>query len=152
MYQPTTALDKKIQHKRAVALTRVLVIDDDIEMTDLLKIILAPCFDVITSNSGAEGIELARRENPDVIIVDLSMPGVDGLSVLHEVRKFSNLPILMLSAVSKPGMAATVLDEGADDYMLKPMKTGMLLARLQRLAHWSREGKDTLVLNSIYQH
>ncbi|HEX9029165.1 MAG TPA: response regulator [Anaerolineales bacterium] len=120
-------------------LTKVLVVDDDVEMMELLKIILEPnSFDVVTANSGYEGIERARQDKPDVIVLDLMMPNMNGWEVCKEIRKFSRVPILVLSAVSKPGMVAQALDEGADDYLLKPMPSNVLIAHLKKLTRRSR--------------
>lgn len=119
--------------------TKVLVVDDDVEMMELLKIILEPdTFEVVTANSGLDGIELARRDKPDVILLDLMMPGMNGWEVCKEIRKFSRVPILVLSAVSKPGMMAHALDEGADDFLLKPMPSKVLIAHLKKLTRRAR--------------
>jgi DNA-binding response OmpR family regulator len=124
-------------------LTKILVVDDDIEMTDLLKIILQPeAFTVYAANSGMEGIDLAHRLEPDVIILDLLMPGMDGWQVCKEIRAFSRVPILVLSAISKPGMAARALDAGADDYLLKPMTSSVLAAHLKKLVRRSRAEQE----------
>ena len=113
--------------------TKVLVIDDDIEMTDLLRIILVPeHFEVTTANSGTKGVELSRQIKPDVIILDLLMPVIDGWQVCREIRKFSQVPIIILSAVNKPGMVAHALDEGADDFLLKPVPSGVLIAHINK--------------------
>lgn len=126
-------------------LTRVLVIDDDIEMTDLLKIILEPnLFEVLPAHSGTQGVEMARQINPDVIILDLLMPDLDGWQVCKEVRKFSQVPILILSAISKPGMAARALDEGADDYLPKPTTSSVLIAHLKKLARRARAEQEAV--------
>jgi DNA-binding response OmpR family regulator len=118
--------------------TRVLVIDDDIDMTDLLKIVLDPAaFEVTVANSGSEGVKLAREFNPDVVILDLLMPDMDGWEVCKNIREFSQVPILVLSAISKPGLAARALDDGADDFLLKPMPTGVLVAHIKKLARRS---------------
>ena len=115
--------------------TKVLIVDDDNDTTDLLKIILAPSdFDVVTANSGQEGIDLARKFKPDVMVVDLLMPGMDGLEVCKEIRKFSSIPILVLSAVGKPGITEQALNAGADDYLIKPMNKNVLVASLNKLA------------------
>ena len=112
--------------------TKVLVIDDDKEMTDMLKVILEPnTFDVVAANSSVLGIDLVRQVKPDVVVLDLLMPDMDGWQVCKEIRKFSQVPILVLSAVSKPGMVARALDEGADDYLLKPMPSSMLIAHIK---------------------
>jgi len=135
----TTTPNHRFLNGQVAMLTRVLVVDDDNDTTDLLKIILTPsAFKVITANSGQEGVELARKLSPDVMVVDLFMPGMDGLMVCKEVRKFSNVPILVLSAVGKPGVAEQALDEGADDYLIKPMNNKVLIASLNKLTRRAR--------------
>lgn len=120
-------------------LTRVLVIDDDEELTEMLKLVLEPnAFEVFTANTGSKGIELVRLTDPDVLILDLLMPDMDGWDVCRTVREFSNVPILVLSALSKPGLVARALDEGADDILTKPMPISMLIAHLKKLARRAR--------------
>jgi len=122
-----------------VGATKVLIVDDDRDTTDLLKLILEPNdFEVMTANTGKLGIEMARAHCPDLMIVDLLMPDVDGLKVCQEVRQFSGMPILVLSAISKPNIAEEVLNSGADDFLMKPMNSGVLIASLNRLARRAR--------------
>jgi len=129
--------------------TRVLVIDDDEAMTEMLRLILEPnSFEVIVSNSGPEGIEAAQKTNPDVIILDLAMPDMDGWEVCQAVRSFSEVPILILSAISNPGMVAKALDEGADDFLLKPMTSSVLIAHLNRLVWRARGGQSANPMQS----
>jgi DNA-binding response OmpR family regulator len=124
--------------------TRVLIVDDDSDTTDLLKIILEPNdFAVTIANTGQKGVDLARTTVPEMMIVDLTMPDMDGLKVCREVRKFSNMPILILSAVSRPNIAEEVLDSGADDFLVKPMSSGVLIASLNRLARRARAEQHT---------
>ncbi|MCI0519800.1 MAG: response regulator [Chloroflexi bacterium] len=112
----------------------ILVIDNDDTMTMLLQYLLEPeVFTVSQAVSGPGGIEAARRLNPDVVIIDLTLPDINGWEVCQAIRKFSAVPILVLSADSKPGMVAKALDEGADDYLLKPMTSSVLIAHLKRL-------------------
>ena len=119
--------------------TRVLVIDNDNATTEMFKLILEPNeFEVHVVNSGPEGIERTRGFNPDVVVLDLLMPDMNGSEVCKEIRSFSQVPILVLSAVSKPGMVAQALDEGADDYLLKPITSSVLIARLKRLVWRAR--------------
>jgi len=113
---------------------KVLAIDDDPGITDLLALLLKPHgFEVITANNGEEGIRVIREQTPDVVILDLMMPGIDGWRVCTEVRKFSNVPILILSALDNPGTVASALDAGADDYLVKPVPSGVLIAHLNKL-------------------
>jgi len=113
---------------------KILVIDDDFAMTELLKLLLMPTHSiVITANSGAEGLELSKEEYPDLFILDLMMPEMDGLQVCETIRKFSIAPILVLSALDNPGMVAKALDAGADDYLIKPVPSGVLIAHINNL-------------------
>ncbi len=124
--------------------TKVLVVDDDRDTTDLLKIILEPqSFAVITANSGEEGIELAKLWAPDVMVVDLLMPGIDGLNVVRSIRKFSSIPILIISAVNKPNIAELTLDCGGDDFLKKPFSSGVLIASVNKLARRARAEQNS---------
>ncbi len=124
--------------------TRILVIDDDQAMTEMLRLVLEPnSFDVYEAHSGPEGIEATRQLNPEVVVLDLLMPGMDGWEVCKEIRAFSQVPILVLSAISKPGIVARALDEGADDYLLKPMPSSVLIAHLKRLARRARAEQES---------
>lgn len=124
---------------QALGATKVLIVDDDSDTTDLLKIILEPNdFEVIVANTGKLGVDMARNLNPDVMVVDLLMPNMDGLNVCREVRQFSSMPILVLSAVGRPNVAEEVLNSGADDFLVKPMSSGVLIASLNRLARRAR--------------
>lgn len=112
----------------------ILAIDDDVAMTELLILLLkSHGFEVITANSGVDGIQMIREKLPEVVILDLMMPGMDGWEVCKTVRSFSNVPILILSALDSPGMVASALDAGADDYLIKPVASGVLIAHLNRL-------------------
>jgi DNA-binding response OmpR family regulator len=113
---------------------KILVIDDDPAMTELLKILLQPTVNrVLTANSGMEGVDLARQFDPNVIILDLMMPELDGWQVCSIIRGFSKVPILILSALDNPGMVARALDAGADDYLIKPVPSGVLHAHIKNL-------------------
>jgi len=124
---------------------KVLTIDDDPAMTELLTILLRdPGFEVISANSGEDGVNKARELNPDVVILDLMMPGVDGWEVCSKVRKFSTTPILVLSALNAPGTVAKALDAGADDYLIKPVPNNVLIAHLHNLARRRQRVKAKL--------
>ena len=113
---------------------KILVIDDDPAMTDLLRLILAPIQAAIfTSNSGQEGIELAAIHNPDLVILDLMMPEMDGWEVCQTLREKSSVPILIMSAIDNPGLIARALDAGADDFLVKPVPSGVLIAHIHNL-------------------
>lgn len=113
---------------------KILVIDDDPAMTELLSLVLAPTkAQIITSNSGEEGIKFVKEQNPDIILLDLMMPHMDGWQVTENIRSFSSTPILILSVLDNPGLVAKALDKGADDYLVKPVPSGILIAHINNL-------------------
>lgn len=114
--------------------TKILIIDDDTAITELLNMLLKTHgFDVITCNSGVEGVQLAREKLPQVVLLDLMMPDLDGWQVCKAIRAFSNVPILILSAINDPRMVASVLDVGADDFLVKPVPSSVLVAHLRKM-------------------
>ncbi len=113
---------------------KVLCVDDDPAITELLSMLLqTQAFEVFTANSGEDGIKKIRDKSLHIVILDLMMPGVDGWQVCKEVRKFSNVPIIILSALNDPEMIARALDAGADDYLVKPISSNVLVAHINRL-------------------
>jgi DNA-binding response OmpR family regulator len=113
---------------------KVLSIDDDPAMTELLALLLKTHgYEPISANNGMDGIKAVRESSPDVVILDLMMPGMDGWQVCSEVRKFSSVPIVIFSALDNPGLVASALDAGADDYLVKPVPSGVLIAHLNKL-------------------
>ena len=112
----------------------ILVIDDDIAITELMSMLLKTFgFDVLTTNIASEGIKLAYEAEPNVILLDLMMPDLDGWQVCKAIRQKSNVPILVLSAINDPRMVASVLDVGADDFLVKPVPSGVLVANIKKL-------------------
>jgi DNA-binding response OmpR family regulator len=115
--------------------TKILAIDDDAAMTELLTLLLkSHGFEVTTANSSEKGIDLIRKIRPDIILLDLMMPQMDGWETCKKIRKFSNIPIVVLSALNNPGMVASALDAGADDYLIKPVPSSILVAHIKNLA------------------
>jgi DNA-binding response OmpR family regulator len=113
---------------------KILVIDDDIAITELMNMMLKTFgFEVVTANSGAEGIRKAREVNPNVILLDLMMPDLDGWQVCKIIRQTSNVPILVLSAINDPRTVASILDVGADEFLVKPVPSGVLVANIKKL-------------------
>ncbi len=113
----------------------VLTIDDDSAITDLLALLLkANGYDVLVANSGTEGLHMIREFAPRLVILDLMMPDTDGWHVCKAVRDFSSVPILILSALDEPSIVAGVLDMGADDFLVKPVPSAVLVAHLNKLA------------------
>ncbi len=112
----------------------VLLIDDDPDLSIMLRTLLrGQDFQIKAVFSGEEGIELCRKEQPDVVILDLLMPEMDGWEVCERIREFSEVPILILSALGSPASVARALDAGADDYLIKPIHASLLASRLRTL-------------------
>jgi two-component system KDP operon response regulator KdpE len=112
--------------------TRVLVIDDEAPILRALRINLtARKYEVSTAADGASGLEAMARERPDVLILDLGLPDMDGTDVIRGVRGWASTPIIVLSAWGQEGQKVAALDAGADDYVTKPFGMDELLARLR---------------------
>lgn len=127
---------------------RVLVVDDEPQIQRFLRPALAACgYDVLTADTGGEALRLIASAAPDVVVLDLGLPDMDGKEVLREARGFSKVPIIVLSARDREVEKIMALDVGADDYVEKPFSIGELMARLRvALRHASRSGVDiTLV-------
>jgi len=114
--------------------TRVLIIDNDRALTEMLGLLLrSHGYEVLTSNTGRDGIRLVQEQRPAVVIVDLMMPDFDGWEVCRSIRSFSNVPVLVVSAINDPRKIASVLDEGADDFLVKPVASNVLMAHVRKL-------------------
>jgi DNA-binding response OmpR family regulator len=112
----------------------VLLIDDDPDLSIMLRTLLrGQDFQIRAVFTGGDGIREVRTDEPDVIILDLLMPEMDGWQVCEEIRRFSDVPILILSALGAPGSVARALDAGADDYLIKPVHASLLASRLRTL-------------------
>jgi len=134
--------------------TKILVIDDDLAITELMSMLLKTHgFDVISTNSGAEGVKLVEEKNPNVVLLDLMMPDLDGWQVSKSIRAFSNVPILILSAINDPAMVASVLDTGADDFLVKPVPSSVLVAHIRKMVRQTGSlEKVTLKKNNSLTH
>jgi DNA-binding response OmpR family regulator len=113
----------------------VLTIDDDPAITELLSVLLkASGFEVMVANTGSDGLRMIAEHSPRIIVLDLMMPDMDGWQVCKATRAFSSVPILILSALDEPSIVASILDSGADDYLVKPVPSAVLIAHLNKLA------------------
>jgi two-component system KDP operon response regulator KdpE len=119
---------------------RILVVEDEPQMQKFLRASLeAEGYRVLDAMTGKEGIELARTHNPDLVLLDLGLPDMDGLQVTTSLREWSAKPIIVISARGQEQDKIGALDAGADDYLTKPFGTGELLARIRvALRHSSR--------------
>lgn len=111
---------------------RVLAVDDESEVLRALRLILGGHgYDVVPAATGEEALAEVARRPPDVILLDLMLPGIDGLEVVRRVRERSAVPIIVLSARGEESVKVQALDLGADDYLAKPFGAAELLARLR---------------------
>jgi DNA-binding response OmpR family regulator len=111
---------------------KVLIIDDEAKIVEICQDYLkAAGFSVVTSLDGQMGLEKARHEKPDLILLDLMLPGMDGLDVCRELRKESNTPIIMLTARVEETDKLIGLEIGADDYITKPFSPREMVARVR---------------------
>jgi len=114
------------------SVTRILVVDDEPQILRGLKIILrAAGYTVDTAETKADALAALAARPPDALVLDLVLPDGEGVEVCREVRRFSSLPVLVLSAVGDEREKVRALDAGADDYITKPFGTDELLARLR---------------------
>ena len=114
------------------AKSTVLVIDDELQIRRLLRVSLeANNYRVLEASTGQEGLAAAAQHRPDIIVLDLGLPDMDGVSVLKRLREWSRVPVLVLSVQDREDDKIKALDHGADDYITKPFGTGELLARLR---------------------
>jgi len=108
-----------------------LVIDDEPQMRRLLRVILeSNAYRVLDAATGQEGIAAAAQRRPDVVLLDLGLPDMDGLDVLRRLREWTPVPVVVLSVRDREDDKIAALDSGADDYVSKPFGAGELLARL----------------------
>jgi DNA-binding response OmpR family regulator len=113
---------------------KVLCVDDDVAMTELTAMLLrSHGFEVLAANVARDAIQLVREKQPHAVILDLMMPDMDGRQICRAIREFSNVPIIILSALNDPQTVASALDSGADDYLVKPVPSQVLAAHLNRL-------------------
>jgi len=113
-------------------LVHILVVDDDPSILKFVSANLAARdYAVTIASNGAQALEIIDREMPDLIILDLVMPHVDGLTVCRRIREFSSVPIIILSAQEQEDQKVQALDLGADDYLTKPFGVRELLARVR---------------------
>lgn len=131
--------------------SRILVVDDDLALSEMIGIVLgAEGFSVASCADGADAVEAFRREAPDLVLLDLMLPGVDGIEVCRRIRRESDVPIVMLTARTDTADVVAGLEAGADDYVPKPFKPKELVARIRaRLRGREDIGDERLVLADL---
>ena len=130
-------------------MTRILVVDDDTTLLGTLKLNLtARKYDVDAVTTGAAALDRASSHRPDLAIVDLGLPDMDGLEVIAGLRRWSQLPILVLSARGEQGDKVAALDAGSDDHISKPFGMDELLARVRAALRRGSGGQDAPVVRT----
>lgn len=118
---------------------KILIVEDEATVRDTLAMNLrAEDFEIITAEDGEEGLQMARDQAPDLLILDLMLPKLDGLSLCRILRRSSDVPILMLTARGTEMDRIAGLETGADDYVVKPFSLGELVARVRALLRRAR--------------
>ncbi len=113
-------------------MARVLVVDDDRALLRALRVgLVARGHEVLLAISGEEGLSMAALESPDLVVLDLGLPDLDGMEVCHRIRHWSEMPIIVLSATGLEAAKVAALDGGADDYVTKPFGMAELDARIR---------------------
>lgn len=113
---------------------RILIVDDEPGLRDLVRIKLEhEGFGIIQAENGVQALEIVRNQQPDLVILDVMMPEMDGWEACRRLREFSQVPVLMLTARVQSKDIVTGLDSGADDYLLKPFNMDELMARIRAL-------------------
>ena len=112
----------------------LLIVEDDLQTRRFLKSsLIHKGWRIIEADNGKSGLAMIKNENPDLVILDIGLPDMDGISVTKRLRQISDLPVLVLSARSEEQNKIMALDAGADDYLTKPFGTGELQARIKAL-------------------
>jgi len=127
----------------------VLVIDDDVNICEIIGLYAKKeGYDVVSAHNGLKGIELFKLSTPNIVILDIMLPGADGWDVLREIRKISAIPVIMLSAKGETFDKVLGLELGADDYMVKPFESKELIARikavLRRYEHKDSDNQEVV--------
>lgn len=130
---------------------RILIVDDDAALAEMLQIVLEQeGFVTVRAGTGTDALDEFRRSKPDLVLLDLMLPGMDGVTVCRHLRQQSGVPIVMLTAKSDTADVVAGLEAGADDYVAKPFKAKELVARIRtRLRRSGDETDDTLRIGDL---
>ncbi|OQB53376.1 MAG: Transcriptional regulatory protein YycF [Firmicutes bacterium ADurb.Bin146] len=115
-------------------MSKIMIVDDDENICELLTLYLEKeGYTIVCANDGIEALELYKEENPDLIILDIMLPGLDGKEVCKQIKRKDDVPILMLSAKAETFDKVLCLELGADDYVVKPFEAKELVARVKAI-------------------
>lgn len=124
---------------------KILIVDDDENIAELVSLYLVKeCFDTRIVHDGEEALMMVKNYQPDLVLLDLMLPGIDGYEVLREVRKNSDLPVIMLSAKGEVFDKVLGLELGADDYIMKPFDSKEMVARVKAVLRRFQREKPSL--------
>lgn len=129
---------------------RILVVDDDTALAEMIGIVLrTEGFDPVFCGDGAQALAAFRSAKPDLVLLDLMLPGKDGIEVCNEIRAESGIPVIMLTAKSDTTDVVRGLESGADDYVVKPFNPKELVARIRTRLRPATGGSDTLHVGDV---
>ena len=129
-------------------MTKLLLVEDDKTLLDTLTFNLTrEGYEVVTASDGLTALDLARAAQPDLIVLDVMLPGLDGLTVCRTLRRETQSPIVLLTARSSEVDRIVGLDTGADDYIVKPFSLGELLARLRAVMRRGQHSAETKLMS-----
>jgi len=125
--------------------TRILIADDEPLYQRLLQInLLTEGYDVVTAENGEQALDLVSTQSPDLVILDIMMPKLDGITACERIRQFSTVPVIMLTAKGEEQDRVQGLNVGADDYIVKPFSATELMARVRAVLRRTQTSKDNL--------
>lgn len=129
---------------------KILVVDDDENICELLRLYLEKDgFRTVVANDGEQALQLAQVHNPDLILLDIMLPVLDGWQVCREIRKTSNVPIIMLTAKGETFDKVLGLELGADDYVTKPFDTKEVVARMKAVLRRTTDSEKSDTVNEV---
>lgn len=129
----------------------VLAVDTDVTMAGWLQTILDDrCFRVKSVNFAVDEVRTIQQYDPDIVILSLMSPGLEDIKLCKHIRRFSDTPILVLSALNKPNFVAELLDKGADDFLCKPVNNRVLIAHIKTLVRRTRIERSYQFMDEYY--
>ncbi len=136
-----------------MANTKILIVDDDLNISELLRLCLEKeGYETVIANDGLSAISKFKETTPDLVLLDIMMPKVDGWQVCREIRRVSNIPIIMLTAKSETFDKVLGLELGADDYMVKPVESKELIARIKAVLRRYESGSTHTDKEIVYNN
>jgi DNA-binding response OmpR family regulator len=126
-------------------MTRILVVDDEARYQKLLRVNLEPeGYEVITASNGQEALEAVSTHHPDLVILDIMMPILDGIAACERIREFSNVPVIILTAKGEESDRVAGFNVGADDYVVKPFSATELVARVRAVLRRTQTSEQVI--------